>query len=142
MKNPYVNPKDLLGINKVPLHLIPPVALMHEAMAMWTGAAKYGPYNWRENNVVASIYVAAAQRHLSLWFDGEEFAGDGVHHLGHVRACLGIILDAMAGGNLIDDRPPKGASPKVMADYNRMLKYCNDAKTIDWEEAHGEYTNI
>ena len=47
---PDDNPKSAFGVKKPPLHLIPPAALAHEAMAMADGAAKYGPYNWRENS--------------------------------------------------------------------------------------------
>ena len=49
------------------------------------------------------------------WFEGQEAAGDSnVHHLGHVVACAGILLDAQATGNLVDDRPTLsiGASDK------------------------------
>ena len=41
------------------------------------------------------------------------------HHLGHARACLGILLDAMANGCLEDDRPtPKDRKlmSKLLAD--------------------------
>lgn len=114
------NPKDLLGCKKPDTTKIPAVALIHESLAMMDGAGKYGVYNWRANKVVASIYVAACKRHLDLWFEGEEEAEDsGCHHLGHARACLGILLDAQETGNLIDDRPvteaSRGVLSKVMA---------------------------
>lgn len=151
-KDPYANPKDRLGINKVPFHLIPQSALVHEAMAMWQGGVKYGPYNWRDKKVVASIYTAAGMRHFSLFWEGEDFAADGFHHLGHVRACTAIILDAEATGNLIDDRPPKGATGALIAAYNDMLAACNawmdasEGKTglermaaVDWKKAQQIY---
>ncbi len=110
------NPKDLLGLKKPPLNLFPPAALIHGSMAMGNGAAKYGPYNWRKNKVIASIYIAAAMRHIVSWEDREDAAEDsGVHHLGHALACLAIILDAEATGNLIDDRPDAGASAHLIA---------------------------
>jgi hypothetical protein len=101
------NPKDLLGVKKPPLDLIPPVASVHASMAHRDGAIKYGPWNWREKKVKASIYIAAAKRHIELWHtEKEETARDsGVHHLGHAIACLNIILDAQACGALLDDRP-------------------------------------
>ncbi len=111
------NPKDLLGVKKVPLHLIPTAGLIHEAMAMRDGARKYGPFNWRDNKVIASIYVSACMRHVLAWLDGEECASDsGQHHLGHARACLGIILDAMETDSLDDDRPTAGAVPRLIAE--------------------------
>lgn len=104
------NPKDRHGLKKVSLSKVPAVATAHEAHAMMDGANKYGPYNWREKAIIASIYVDAAKRHIDAWFDARErVAPDSeAHHLGHARACLGIILDAEATGNLIDDRPVKG----------------------------------
>jgi hypothetical protein len=109
------NPKDRNGRAKVSLSLVPAVAIAHEAHAMMDGAGKYGPYNWRDNAVIASIYIDACKRHLDAWFDErQECAPDSdVHHLGHARACLGIILDAEATGNLIDDRPKAGAITAV-----------------------------
>lgn len=101
------NPKDAIGRAKVDLSLIPAPALLHEAAAFMDGAAKYGPYNWRDNKVAAMVYIAACMRHINQWVSGEAAAGDSlVHHLGHARACLGIILDAQAAGKLVDDRPP------------------------------------
>lgn len=107
------NPKDILGIKKVPLDQVSPVANAHESCAMLDGDLKYGFRNWRAKDVKARIYIAACKRHLDSWLDGEETAPDsGVHHLGHARACLGILLDAQENGNLIDDRS-KGPFSKV-----------------------------
>lgn len=100
------NPKDLLGVKKPSLSKIPPISLIWESLAMMDGGGKYGPYNWRAKDVVASIYVDAAKRHLDAWFEGQRCASDsGVHHLGHAKACCGILLDAEANGHLVDDRP-------------------------------------
>ena len=83
---------------------------------MMDGAEKYGPYNWREKKVPARTYIAAAQRHLADFLDGEALATDsGVHHLGHVIGCCAIVLDAMETGNLIDDRPKPGAAAAILA---------------------------
>jgi hypothetical protein len=110
------NPKDALGIKKPNLFLIPPSSLVYQALAMQDGAVKYGPYNWRENSVSASIYIAAAMRHMASWVDGETNAADsGKPHLGHALACLGIIVDALETGNLVDDRPKVGAASKVIS---------------------------
>ena len=124
------NPKDILGSKKPDTTKIPAVAQAWESLAMMDGAGKYGPYNWRANKVVASIYVAACKRHLDLWFEGEEEAEDsGCHHLGHARACLGILLDAQETGNLIDDRPvtenSKGVLGRVMAKISAKIPAMN-----------------
>lgn len=114
------NPKDLLGIKKVQLNLVPPSSIIYQALAMEDGAKKYGPYNWRENKVIASIYVAAAMRHLQQWYDGEELAADSQKpHLAHALACLGIIVDAKETGNLVDDRPLPGAASAMIARFEK-----------------------
>lgn len=118
------NPKDLIGSDKVPLSRVPAVSIFHEGMAMGNGGDKYGPYNWRDNAVQADIYIDACLRHIHLWFDSrEENALDsGVHHLGHAKACLGILLDAQATGNLIDNRPKDGKSNVVLEQLNETRK--------------------
>ena len=114
------NPKDLLGIKKVQLNLVPPSSTIYQALAMEDGAKKYGPYNWRANKVIGSIYLAAAKRHLDAWLDGEELAKDsGKPHLGHALACIGIIVDAKETGNLIDDRPLPGAASKLIEQWEK-----------------------
>lgn len=107
------NPKDLIGVKKPRLSLVSPAGLLYEALAMQDGANKYGPYNWRGKKVRLSIYIDAAKRHMDSYFDGEELTRDSrVPHLGAAKACLGIIIDALETGNLIDDRPKSG----VMSD--------------------------
>lgn len=103
---PDDNPKTRFGATKPPMQLIPGPALAHIATAFRDGAEKYGPYNWRDKAVSSSIYVAAAMRHIELWFNREENAQDsGVHHLGHAAACLSILMDAQETNMLNDDRP-------------------------------------
>jgi hypothetical protein len=112
------NPKDAIGLKKVDLSLLPDIAAFHGAHAFMDGARKYGPYNWRENAVLARIYITAAKRHIDYWAAGEETADDsGVHHLGHAIACLAILLDAQATGNLIDNR---AKSPELIAAFNAL----------------------
>jgi len=113
------NPKDLFGNKKVSITKLSPVAILHASHAMMNGADKYGPYNWRDKAVIASIYIDAAMRHLMAWFEREEVAGDsGVHHLGHAMACASILLDAQETGNLIDDRPE--VNPKYQEVLDRL----------------------
>ncbi len=109
--NETTNPKDQLGRQKPPLQLVPASANIAEAGVFALGAAKYGPFNWREHSVSAQVYVGALLRHVSQWFDGEDVDSEsGESHLAHARACLGILLDAKACGKLVDDRPLKGAA--------------------------------
>lgn len=112
---PDNNPKSRYGIKKPPLHLVPPAAIIYLAQGFRDGADKYGPYNWRENEVAASVYVGAAMRHMVSWWDGEELAKDsGIHHLAHAMSCLAIICDAKETGNLVDDRPLPGAASRLI----------------------------
>ena len=109
------NPKDLVGIKKTRLSLVPPASLIYQAIAMQDGSKKYGPYNWRANKVIASIYVDATLRHLLAWWDGENNAQDSGHpHLAHALASIGILVDAIETGNLIDDRPSPGSADKLL----------------------------
>lgn len=110
-----INPKDRIGLTKPNMFLVSPASTIYEALAMQNGAVKYGPYNWRENKVIASVYISALLRHVADWTDGQDLAEDsGVPHLGHAKACLGIIIDALETGNLIDDRPAKGCAPELL----------------------------
>lgn len=114
------NPKDRLGAKKVSLNLVPASSIIYQALAMEDGARKYGPYNWRENKVIASIYIAAAMRHLQSWQDGEEVAEDSQKpHLAHALACIGIIVDALETGNLVDDRPKPGAASALIKKWEK-----------------------
>jgi dATP/dGTP diphosphohydrolase len=130
------NPKDILGVKKVDTTKIPAVALAWEALAMMDGAGKYDPYNWRANKVVATIYIAACKRHLDSWLEGQEEATDsGCHHLGHARACLGILLDAQTTGNLIDDRPVVNDSSSL---YEKAIAYIA-SKIPAMQERHRKF---
>lgn len=114
------NPKDLIGIKKVQMHLVPASSIIYQALAMEDGGVKYGPFNWRQKKVIASVYISACQRHLAAWFDGENDAEDsGKPHLAHAIACLGIIIDSLETGNLIDDRPAKGASAELLKRFQK-----------------------
>lgn len=105
---PDDNPKTQYGVEKCPLHLVPPAGIYAEAWAFQNGARKYGPYNWREKTISSSVYYAAALRHLHAWWNGEDLDPEsGHHHLGHARACLNMVLDGAACGKLNDNRPPK-----------------------------------
>lgn len=116
------NPKDIVGAKKIDLSLLPPAGVIHGAHALVDGAAKYGPYNWREHKIQCMIYLSAAMRHLQAFQDGEDLAPDSeCHHLGHVIGCCSILLDAIETGNLIDNRPPKGAAAAIIARLNAVI---------------------
>ena len=107
------NPKDLIGQAKPGLRSISPVAMLEEGVIMQDGADKYGPFNWQDTPIQASIYYDAILRHLLAWFCGEDVdpgSKSGGLHLASVRAGAGILIDAFATGRVIDDRPKKAAS--------------------------------
>lgn len=101
------NPKDAFGSAKAPLGLIPDTGDIDVAMAFLEGALKYGRFNWRVAGVRASIYNDAIRRHLKKWWNGQNRdPATRVKHLGNLRACVDILLDAELCGMLDDDRPP------------------------------------
>ena len=118
------NPKDAVGIAKVPMSTIPAPVLMEVGLAMMEGARKYGRHNYRTVGVRASVYYDACLRHLTAWWEGEDIDPDsGLSHLVKAIACLVVIRDSMQRGNWVDDRPPS-----VDAGWQKEL---NDlAKTI------------
>lgn len=76
------NPKDGAATSRLDLTLFPQTALAYGALAFTEGHLKYGGYNWRDAGVNASVYVAAALRHLTKWYNGEAFdPKTGVPHL-------------------------------------------------------------
>jgi len=101
-----LDPKGLAGLAKPQLQLIPPALNVETAMALACGAEKYGPWNWRENRVEIMTYLGAMRRHIDRLIDGEDIDPEsGAHHLGHVAAGCGIVLDARKAGTLVDNRP-------------------------------------
>lgn len=109
------NPKDLEGNKKSPMSLVPGSAIIHLAEAFREGAKKYGAYNWRTKKVQAMIYLDAVLRHIYAVVDGEDIDPEsGKHHLDGAIASIAIYLDAMETGNLIDNRPAKGVSGKLI----------------------------
>lgn len=115
------NPKTEQGLKKPPLDKIPGVALVHMSLPMGDGAEKYGPRNWRESPVEASIYVAAALRHISQFMDGEFWdpeSKSGASHLGAAMASIAVLLDAMYQGTWIDDRGKPGRVPELIRAFS------------------------
>jgi hypothetical protein len=102
------DPKASQAIKKPQLQLIPPALNTETAKALECGAAKYGPWNWRDNRVEIMTYLGAMRRHIDAVIEGQDIDPEsGAHHLGHVAAGCGIVLDARQHGTLIDNRPPK-----------------------------------
>lgn len=111
------NPKQARGEEKPPLHYVPPAAIIGMAKALGEGGKKYGPYNWRHIKVRYMTYIGGAMRHLAAALDGEDIDPESTVGKTHIEGALGslaVLQDAIAGGFLVDDRPPKGPAPEML----------------------------
>lgn len=114
------NPKDAYGEAKVDLSLVPPAASIYMALGFMNGAHKYGPYNWRSKKVKMMVYLAAAKRHIDKVIDGQDLDEESsLPEIGHALASLGIIADAIETGNIVDNRPPKGAAAALLNKWKK-----------------------
>jgi hypothetical protein len=104
---PDGNPKTAQGVKKPGgMHCTPPVALMELGKVMASGAAKYGPFNWRTDSITFSTYYNAMMRHAYAMLDGQWIDPEsGAPHAAHMMACAAILIDAERQGMLNDDRP-------------------------------------
>ncbi len=101
------NPKDSVGVKKVPFSTVPMPVIAEVGLAMLEGARKYGRHNYRDGGVLASVYFDAALRHLTAWWEGEDLDPEsGLSHITKAIASLVVLRDAMRQGVLVDDRPP------------------------------------
>lgn len=117
------NPKDALGVRKVPLHCVPTGPLMEVGLAMMEGGRKYGTHNYRAIGVRMSTYYDATLRHLTAWWEGENIDPDsGVHHLTKAIACLFVVRDSMLMGNCEDDRPIKYLNGLPIVEFNKQAE--------------------
>ena len=117
------NPKDIVGSDKMPLHLWPTTASAMGCLAFLEGALKYGRSNFRAVGVRATIYYDAVMRHLMAWFEGEDNDPDsGLPHMSHALACIAIIVDSEACGKLNDDRMIAGGYRKLMTKLTPHVK--------------------
>lgn len=129
---PDNNPKAAMGATKAPLHLVPPALMIGAAEAMADGARKYGPYNFRDSGIAASVYMGAIERHLFSWWDGEDMTRDSkIHHLKAIAADVGLMLDAMAKGTFVDDRPTSGGAADLLQDWEDRIGRSNSLRSHD-----------
>lgn len=103
-----MNPKDLLGIKKVPFSTVPMGVIGEVGLAMFEGARKYGRHNYRAVDVTASAYYDACLRHMTDWWEGTDLDPDsGLSHVTKAIATLVVLRDAMINEKVVDDRPPR-----------------------------------
>lgn len=127
------NPKDALGIRKVPMSTVPSGVVMEIGLGMLEGACKYGRHNYRAIGVRGSVYYDAAMRHLTAWWEGEDLDPDsGLSHITKAMASLAVLRDSMMVGNWCDDRPPqlpKGWQKKLNIGAEAILSQYPEPKT-------------
>jgi hypothetical protein len=120
------DPKKLWGEKKLNVAAVPPTAILAMARGMGEGVDKYGAFNWRSDAGVETLtYYKGALRHLFAWFDGEDVDPDsktGKTHLEGAICSLAILIDAIESGYAIDNRPRKGASPRMLMSGAREAK--------------------
>jgi len=122
-KTKPTNPKDALGIKKVPFHCVPCGPLMELGLAMMEGGRKYGSHNYRSVGVRSSVYYDAVIRHLMAWWEGEDIDPDsGVFHIIKAIACLFVLRDSMLMGNCEDDRPLKYPEGLDISQLNKQAE--------------------
>lgn len=132
------NPKDAIGVTKLPMHLIPGTAKAHLAIAFLEGALKYGKYNWRVAGIRNSIYLDAMERHYEKYKNGEDRDPITlVPHLASIMACCAIILDAKECGKLTDDRPPIAPASELIDQLAETVRYLQQLYT---NESPHQYT--
>lgn len=135
MSTKATNPKDAIGIRKVPFSTIPATVLAELGVAMLEGAAKYGRYNFRGAGVRASVYYDATLRHMVGWWEGEDIDPDSaLSHITKAIASLTVLRDSMIRGNWVDDRPPRSAPflPALNAAAGAMLDKHADKDPHHW----------
>lgn len=116
------NPKDALGVKKVPMSCVPAPVIAELAVAMLEGALKYGRHNYRVIGVRGSVYYDATMRHLMDYWEGVDIDPDsGLSHITKAIASLTVLRDAMMQGTYTDDRPPRATTP-WLAELNKRVE--------------------
>lgn len=115
------NPKDAVGIKKVPVSVVSSPFIMGVGLAMMEGARKYGRHNYRVSGVSSSVYYDACMRHLMAWYEGQDIDEDsGLSHILKAGACLSVLYDSIINDTNTDDRPPKMKNQNWIKDFNKM----------------------
>lgn len=137
------NPKDAVGVAKVPQSVVSRLVLGELGLAMFEGARKYGRHNYRVAGVRASVYFDALNRHMDAWWEGEDLDPDsGLSHVTKAIATLVVLRDAMIQDKFTDDRPPPAKNAAWMAELNKLaadlIRKYPDAKPAITRLTHSE----
>ena len=102
------NPKDSVGVKKVPMSTVSARVIMEIGLGMLEGDRKYGRHNYRVAGVRGSVYYDACCRHIMAWWEGEDIDPEsGLSHITKALSSLVVLRDAMLNNKFYDDRPPK-----------------------------------
>lgn len=137
------NPKDAVGIKKVPGRSLTPAPVIAEVgLALLEGARKYGAWNYRIAGVRASVYMDACGRHLDSFLEGEDIDPEsGLSHITKAIACLVVLRDSMLSGNWTDDRPPRRHIGWVKELNAKAAAIVETVRPDDPEEPYTELTH-
>ena len=131
-KTKDTNPKQAIGVRKVPYSVIPFDVVAELGLAMLEGSAKYGRHNYRAAGARASVYFDGTMRHLTQWWEGEDIDQDtvtevpgsdkvlGVNHITKAIASLVVLRAAMLAGKFEDDRPPRVMTSMDWVSHNEV----------------------
>ena len=106
-----LDPKAKYNGRKVNVQYVPPALIAACSEALDEGRIKYGCAKWRETKTEMMTYLGGVLRHIYSYIDGEDLDPEsltGKTHLAGAVASLAILLDGIAMGNIVDNRPPKG----------------------------------
>lgn len=104
LDKPTAGRKDDQG--KLRWDLLPIPAVSEIIKVLTSGSIRYGAWNWAGGIDYSRVY-AAALRHLTAWWDGEDLDPDSnISHLAHAGCCILFLLTySLLGYNKYDDRP-------------------------------------
>jgi len=92
------------------MDLLSSVAMVATAKVLTVGAEKYDAHNWRRGFNWTRL-IAAAQRHMLAFNDGEDFDPEtGLCHLDHLACCVMFLQEHFHKGLGKDDRYQAGAN--------------------------------
>ena len=107
---------------KLPLDLIAYDAVRGTAKVLAFGAEKYAPRNW-EKGINYSRVFAALQRHITAWWEGEDYDQEtNLSHLHHAACCI-MFLQAYHErdmGKIFDGRPIRHRSTPLEEIMRRL----------------------
>jgi hypothetical protein len=122
--------KNDIADAKVRLDLFPPSALYGISTVFTYGAAKYDDWNWAKGLPYSRLY-GALQRHLLLWFMGQDSDPEtGFSHLWHAGCNIAMLIhtEQLARGTSrdlyqhLDDRPKQFHSLDMQEQWQYILK--------------------